>query len=114
MRLRSKLEMRLYADGSASCVQRRSRRPGNDQLQDPGVQVERYARLFCSLHEAHRLYPPIRGDSRLEKAAPRYAGEKGNLRFPLDQPIPYGLIKRITKLRVKQNRAKHTTERKKK
>ena len=38
-----------------------------------------------------------------------YAGEKGNLRFPLDQPIPYDLIERIVKLRVKQNLAKATS-----
>ena len=69
---------------------------------------------FAAFTKHIGFYPPIRGDSRLEKAVSRYAGEKGNLRFPLDQPIPYGLIKRITKLRVKQNRAKHTTERKKK
>jgi uncharacterized protein YdhG (YjbR/CyaY superfamily) len=42
----------------------------------------------------------------LEKAVVPYAGEKGNLRFPLDQPIPYGLIERIVRLRVKQNLAK--------
>ncbi|MBT2301432.1 hypothetical protein J7E70_13275 [Variovorax paradoxus] len=35
-----------------------------------------------------------------------YAGEKGNLRFPLDQSMPHGLIERIVKLRVKQNLAK--------
>lgn len=64
---------------------------------------------FAAFTKHIGFYPP-----RLEKAVSRYAGEKGNLRFPLDQPIPYGLIKRITKLRVKQNRAKHTTERKKK
>jgi len=44
----------------------------------------------------------------------RYAGEKGNLRFPLDQPIPYALVERITKLRVKQNLAKATARRKNK
>ena len=36
----------------------------------------------------------------------KYAGEKGNLRFPLDQPIPYALIARIVRLRVKQNQLK--------
>jgi uncharacterized protein YdhG (YjbR/CyaY superfamily) len=33
-------------------------------------------------------------------------GEKGNLRFPLDQPIPYDLIARIAALRVRQDAAK--------
>jgi uncharacterized protein YdhG (YjbR/CyaY superfamily) len=42
-----------------------------------------------------------------------YAGEKGNLRFPLDQPIPFGLIERIAKLRVKQNLAKAAAKRRK-
>jgi uncharacterized protein YdhG (YjbR/CyaY superfamily) len=36
----------------------------------------------------------------------RYANEKGNLRFPLDEPIPYLLIEQIVKFRVKQNQAK--------
>lgn len=52
------------------------------------------------------LFPPVRGDARIERAAAPYAGPKGNLRFPLDEPIPYALIERIAKLRVKQNRAK--------
>ena len=48
------------------------------------------------------LYPPISGDKTLEKAVARYAGPKGNLQFPLDESIPYDLIARIVKLRVKQ------------
>ncbi len=45
---------------------------------------------------------PISGDKALEQAVARYAGPKGNLRFPLDEPIPYDLIARIVKHRVKQ------------
>jgi len=51
------------------------------------------------------MYPPISGDKSLEKAIARYAGPKGNLQFPLDEPIPYDLIERIVKLRVKQDTA---------
>ena len=61
---------------------------------------------FAAFKEHIGLYPPVRGDARLEKALARYAGEKGNLRFPLEEPIPYPLIERIVKLRVRQNRAK--------
>jgi hypothetical protein len=35
------------------------------------------------------LYPPVSGDAELEAALAPCAGEKGNLRFPLDRPIPY-------------------------
>jgi uncharacterized protein YdhG (YjbR/CyaY superfamily) len=52
------------------------------------------------------LYPPITGDAVIEKAVAKYAGPKGNLQFPLDEPIPYDLIRRIVKLRVRQDREK--------
>ena len=52
------------------------------------------------------LYPPVSGDAELEAALAPYAGEKGNLRFPLDRPIPYDLIGRIVKHKLKQNEAK--------
>jgi uncharacterized protein YdhG (YjbR/CyaY superfamily) len=52
------------------------------------------------------LYPPISGDKALERAVARYAGPKGNLQFPLDEPMPFDLIERIVKLRVKQDAAK--------
>ena len=61
---------------------------------------------FAAFKKHIGLYPPVRGDAKLEKSISTYAGEKGNLQFPLDQPIPYRLIERIVKLRVKQNMAK--------
>jgi uncharacterized protein YdhG (YjbR/CyaY superfamily) len=61
---------------------------------------------FAAFKHHIGLYPPVRGDARLEKAVAPYAGEKGNLRFPLDRPIPYDLIEKIARLRVKQNLAK--------
>jgi uncharacterized protein YdhG (YjbR/CyaY superfamily) len=61
---------------------------------------------FAAFKNHIGLYPPISGDAKLEKAISSYTGEKGNLRFPLNQPIPYDLIERIVKLRLKQNLAK--------
>ncbi len=58
------------------------------------------------------LYPPISGNKTLEKAIARYAGPKGNLQFPLDAPMPFDLIERIVKLRVKQDAAKASAKRK--
>ena len=67
---------------------------------------------FAAFRNHIGLYPPVSGDARIEKAMAPYAGEKGNLRFPLDQPIPYDLIERIVKLRVKQDAAKAKSRRK--
>lgn len=59
------------------------------------------------------LYPPVAGDESLVKEVARYAGPKGNLQFPLDEPIPYDLIARIVRHRVQQNEAKAAAKRKK-
>ena len=61
---------------------------------------------FAAFKKHIGLYPPVSGDAAIEKAIAPYAGPKGNLQFPLDQPIPYKLIERIVKLRLKQNQAK--------
>ena len=63
--------------------------------------------IYFAAFKSHiGIYPPIKGDARLKAAAAPYAGPKGNLKFPLDRPIPYALIARIVKFRVKQNTAR--------
>ena len=68
---------------------------------------------FAAMKKHIGFYPPLRGDAKLQKALSAYAGETGNLRFPLDQPIPYDLIERIVRRRVQQNLAKATVRGKK-
>jgi uncharacterized protein YdhG (YjbR/CyaY superfamily) len=61
---------------------------------------------FAAFKHHIGLFPPVSGDANLEKALAPYAGPKGNLRFPLGQAIPYGLVQRIVQLRVKQDSSK--------
>lgn len=61
---------------------------------------------FAAFKNHIGIFPPIRGDATLEAAVAKYAGPKGNLKFPLDQPFPYALVARIVKFRVKRNLAK--------
>ena len=72
----------------------------------PAFRLQRILVYFAAFKNHIGLYPPVKGDAKLVKAASAYAGEKGNLQFPLDHPIPYGLIERIVKFRVKQNSSK--------
>jgi uncharacterized protein YdhG (YjbR/CyaY superfamily) len=63
--------------------------------------------LYFAAFKAHiGVYPPVSGDANLEKALSPYAGPKGNPKFPLDEPMPYDLITRIVRLRVRQDRAR--------
>lgn len=66
---------------------------------------------FAAFKEHIGVFPPVRGDAVLERALARYAGPKGNLRFPLGEPFPLALLTRIVKLRVKQEAAKAAAKR---
>lgn len=71
--------------------------------------------VYFAAFKAHiGLYPPVSGDASLEKALSPYAGPKGNLKFPLDRPIPYALVTRIVRLRVAQDRVRAAARGKKK
>ena len=72
----------------------------------PAFELNGILVYFAAFKNHIGLYPPVRGDPKLVKAAAPYAGEKGNLRFPLDESIPYELIRRIVLHRLKQNLAK--------
>jgi uncharacterized protein YdhG (YjbR/CyaY superfamily) len=52
------------------------------------------------------FYPTPTGTEKFQKELSVYQGAKGSVRFPLDRPIPYALIKRIVKFRVKEDRAR--------
>lgn len=69
--------------------------------------------FFAAFKKHIGLYPPVAGDAELVREAAVYAGDKGNLRFPLDQPIPYDLIGRIVQHRVTQNVERAAAKRKK-
>jgi uncharacterized protein YdhG (YjbR/CyaY superfamily) len=62
--------------------------------------------LHYAAFSAHiGIFPPLRDEPALLKALAPYAGPKGNLRFPLDEPMPWPLIERLVKARVKQDGA---------
>ncbi len=56
---------------------------------------------FGAFKEHIGFYPPLR-DKSLKPLLARYAGAKGNLQFPLSQPMPHALIARIVAARIKQ------------
>lgn len=67
----------------------------------PAFKLTRIVVYFAAFRSHIGLYPPVKGDAALERAVAPYAGEKGNLRFPLARKIPYGLIARVAKFRAR-------------
>jgi uncharacterized protein YdhG (YjbR/CyaY superfamily) len=66
---------------------------------------------FAAFKNHIGLFPPVRDKSLKSLIAP-YAGPKGNLRFPLSEPIPHGLIRKIVKTRMKARMNAGTSGRK--
>ena len=58
---------------------------------------------FAAFKKHIGLFPPVTGDEALREEVAVYAGPKGNLQFPLSEPIPYALIGKIVKVRVRED-----------
>ena len=52
------------------------------------------------------FYPTSKGIEAFKKELSAYERSKGTVRFPLDKPLPLGLIGKIVKYRVNENEAK--------
>ena len=66
----------------------------------------KYLIYFAAYKKHIGVYPVPAGDAKLNKELSVYRTGKGTLQFPLNKPIPYNLITKIVKLRVKENLAK--------
>ena len=58
---------------------------------------------ICRIKSHIGFYPTPSGIEKFKKELSDYEGAKGSVKFPLDQPIPYDLIEKIVKFRVKEN-----------
>lgn len=52
------------------------------------------------------FYATPSGNVAFKKELSKYEGAKGSVKFPLDEPMPYELIEKIAKFRVKEVGAK--------
>ena len=59
---------------------------------------------FAAFKNHIGFYPTPSGIEQFKNELSEYPMAKGSVQFPLDQPIPYELITKIVKFRVKENR----------
>jgi uncharacterized protein YdhG (YjbR/CyaY superfamily) len=48
------------------------------------------------------FYATPSGNEAFKKELARYKGAKGSVQFPLDEPMPFDLIKKIVKFRIQE------------
>jgi uncharacterized protein YdhG (YjbR/CyaY superfamily) len=59
--------------------------------------------VYFAGHKAHvGLYPAPSGTAAFQKQIAPYRKGKGTLRFPLDKPIPLGIVKKFVAFRMKE------------
>lgn len=59
---------------------------------------------FAAFSQHVGLYPTPSGIEHFQQELAGYQSAKGSVQFPLSQPIPYDLIKKIVEFRVEENR----------
>jgi uncharacterized protein YdhG (YjbR/CyaY superfamily) len=73
-----------------------------------------YLIYFAAYKKHVSLYPAPIGHAEFQEELSAYESGKGTARFPLDKPIPFDLISKIVKFRVKENLARAEAKGKKK
>jgi uncharacterized protein YdhG (YjbR/CyaY superfamily) len=71
-----------------------------------------YLVYFAAYKKHVGMYPVPAGDAAFNQEIEAYQSGKGTLQFPLDKPIPYKLISKIVKFRVKESLEKTKSKKK--
>lgn len=72
----------------------------------PTFTLKRNLVHFAAFKKHIGFYPAPTGIDEFKSELSVYGGGKGSVRFPLNKQIPFGLISRIVKFRVKEDLAK--------
>ena len=83
--------------------------PGAEEkisYQIPAFFLEGSLVYFAAFKNHIGFYPRTTAIAKFKKELASYKGAKGSVQFPLDQPIPYALMSRMVKFRVRENLAR--------
>ena len=72
----------------------------------PGYKYRGMLVYFAAYKNHIGFYPGAGGISAFKKELSVYKGAKGSVQFPIDRLVPYNLISKIVRYRVKQNEEK--------
>ena len=84
--------------------------PGAEERISYGIPAfnlnNRYLIYFAGFKSHISVYPAPRGSDEFKEKLAKYKGGKGTVQFPLDKPLPIGLITEIVKFKVRENKEK--------
>ena len=71
----------------------------------PAYRMKRILVYFAAFRDHISLFPTSSGIKSFKKELSGYRTSKGTVSFDPDKPIPYGIIRKIVKFRVKEDSA---------
>jgi uncharacterized protein YdhG (YjbR/CyaY superfamily) len=72
-----------------------------------GIALNGQDLVYFAAYKKHiGLYPAPTGVAEFQEAVSVYGAGKGTLRFLLDKPIPFDVIRKIVQFRARENAAK--------
>ncbi len=81
---------------------------------NPGKFKQDGALVYYAAYKNHiGFYPTASGIKNFTKELAGFETSKGAIRFPIDEPLPVTLIKKIVKFRVTENKARAALKAKK-
>jgi hypothetical protein len=84
----------------------RARDDREDRLRDPDLRPPREPGSFAGYENHIGFYPGASGVRHFADELEAYETSKGTIRFPLTEPVPLDLVRRIAEFRVRENRAR--------
>lgn len=90
--------------------------PGAEEMISYGMPAYKYHGVlvyFAGYKNHIGFYATPTGHEAFKKELSAYKEGKGSVQFPLDKPLPAGLVGRIVKFRVKENLEKEKSKTKK-
>lgn len=70
--------------------------------------------IYFAGYKSHiGFYPGASGIANFQTEISKYKNAKGSVQFPLDKPLPIGLIKKILHFRLKENKERFELKKKK-
>lgn len=80
----------------------------------PAIFLEGPLVYYAAFKNHIGFFPTSMGVKAFKSELAAYETSKGTIRFPLDKPVPLGLIARIVEFRVKENRSRAAAKQRKK
>ena len=89
--------------------------PGAEEVisyQMPAYKYNGMLVYFAANKKHIGFYPTPSGITAFKKELSAYKGAKAAVQFPYDKPVPWGLVTKIVKFRMNENREKAKTKKK--